>query len=132
MYRDLDPKTWPAGQSIAKHPLVRELFEGTKNPNITLAEQYDIDDPDLKKDIPHLIRDADSSQHRALVHALRGQNLVIEGPPGTGKSQTITNLMAAALARGKNSAIRFREARRPRTVATKPSACSRWPSDRRH
>ncbi len=101
MYRDLDPKTWPAGQSIAKHPLVRELFEGTKNPNITLAEEYDIDDPELKKDIPHLIRDADSSQHSALVHALRGQSLVIEGPPGTGKSQTITNLIAAALARGK-------------------------------
>jgi hypothetical protein len=101
MYRDLDPKTWPAAQSIAKHPLVRELFEGSKNPNIALAEEFDIDAPELKKDIPHLIRDADSSQHSALVHALRGQNLVIEGPPGTGKSQTITNLIAAALARGK-------------------------------
>lgn len=101
MYRDLDPKTWPAGQSIAKHPLVRELFEGTKNPNITLAEEYSIDAPELKQDIPHLIRDADSSQHSALVHALQGQNLVVEGPPGTGKSQTITNLIAAALANGK-------------------------------
>jgi hypothetical protein len=101
MYRDLDPKTWPVSQSIAKHPLVRELFEGSKNPTITLAEEFAIDAPELKKDIPHLIRDADSSQHSALVHALRGQNLVIEGPPGTGKSQTITNLIAAALARGK-------------------------------
>lgn len=101
MFRDLDPKTWPAGNSIAKHPLVRELFEGTKNPNITLAEEFPIDAPELKQDIPHLIRDADSSQHSALVHALRGQNLVIEGPPGTGKSQTITNLIAAALAKGK-------------------------------
>src|SRR5262249_2260762 len=36
-----------------------------------------------------------------LIHALRGQNLVLEGPPGTGKSQTITNLIAAALAKGK-------------------------------
>ncbi len=101
MYRDLDPKTWPPGQSIAKHPLVRELFEGSKSPNITLAEEYAIDELDLKKDVPHLIRDADSSQHSALIHALRGQNLVIEGPPGTGKSQTITNLIAAALAKGK-------------------------------
>ncbi|MEO8659773.1 MAG: DUF4011 domain-containing protein, partial [Bryobacteraceae bacterium] len=101
MYRDLDPKTWPVGQSIAQHPLVRELFEGSKNPEIELAEEYPIDAPELVKDIPHLIRDADSSQHSALVHALRGQNLVIEGPPGTGKSQTITNLIAAALARGK-------------------------------
>jgi hypothetical protein len=32
---------------------------------------------------------------------LRGQNLVIEGPPGTGKSQTITNLIAAAIGNGK-------------------------------
>ena len=101
MYRDLDPKTWPAGQSIAQHPLVRELFEGSKNPEIELAEEYPIDDPELVKDVPHLIRDADSSQHSALIHALRGQSLVIEGPPGTGKSQTITNLIAAALARGK-------------------------------
>jgi hypothetical protein len=83
MYRDLDPKTWPADQSIARHPLVRELFEGSKNPNIALAEEYPIDAPKLVKDVPLLIRDADSSQHSALVHALRGQNLVIEGPPGT-------------------------------------------------
>jgi hypothetical protein len=78
------------------------LFEGSKNPEIELAEEYPIDAPELVKDVPHLIRDADSSQHSALIHALRGQNLVIEGPPGTGKSQTITNLIAAALARGKN------------------------------
>lgn len=101
MYRDLDPKTWPADASIAKHPLVREFFEGSKNEHIEHAEEYPIDEPELKKDVPHLIRDADSSQHSALVHALRGQNLVLEGPPGTGKSQTITNLIAAALARGK-------------------------------
>jgi primosomal protein N' len=113
MYRDLDPKTWPAGQSIAKHLLVRELFEGSKNPNITLAEEYPIDEPELKKDVPDLIRDADSSQHSALVHALRGQNLVIEGPPGTGKSQTITNLIAAALARGKTVLFVSEKARRP-------------------
>ena len=101
MYRDLDSKTWPPGESIGQHVLVRELFEGTKSANIALAEEYPIDAPELKPLIPHLIRDADSSQHSALVHALSGQNLVIEGPPGTGKSQTITNLIAAMLAKGK-------------------------------
>ena len=101
MYRDLDPKTWPAEKNIAMHPLVKELFEGTKNPQVNLAEEFPIDAPELKQDVPQLIRDADSSQHSALIHALRGQNLVIEGPPGTGKSQTITNLIAAVLARGK-------------------------------
>jgi hypothetical protein len=91
----------PAEKNIAKHPLVKELFEGTKNPEVNLAEEFPIDAPEIKRDVPQLIRDADSSQHSALIHALRGQNLVIEGPPGTGKSQTITNLIAAVLARGK-------------------------------
>jgi very-short-patch-repair endonuclease len=101
MFRDLDPKNWPAAASISKHSLVRELFEGTKSLDITHAEEFAIDDPELKRELPPLIVDADSSQHSALIHALRGQNLVIEGPPGTGKSQTITNLIAAALAKGK-------------------------------
>ena len=78
-----------------------ELFEGSKKTEVELADEYPIDAPELQKDVPQLIRDADSSQHSALIHALRGQNLVIEGPPGTGKSQTITNLIAAVLARGK-------------------------------
>jgi len=39
MYRDLDPRTWPPSQSLSKNPLVRELFEGTKTPNITPAEE---------------------------------------------------------------------------------------------
>ena len=101
MYRDLDPKTWPVGESIAKHPLVRSLFEGLKQPNVSLAKEYPIDAPELKHEVPQLIRDADSSQHSALIDAVRGLSLVIEGPPGTGKSQTITNLIAAVLARGK-------------------------------
>jgi superfamily I DNA and/or RNA helicase/very-short-patch-repair endonuclease len=98
MYRDLDPKAWPG---ISQHKLVRELFEGNKSSPIGHAEEFPIDDPELKPEVPPLIVDADSSQHSALIHALRGQNLVIEGPPGTGKSQTITNLIAAALVKGK-------------------------------
>lgn len=101
MYLDLDPKTWQAGSPISAHPIVKELFEGKKSETISQAEEYPIDDPVLKPEVPNLIVDADSSQHSALIHALRGQNLVIEGPPGTGKSQTITNLIAAALVKGK-------------------------------
>lgn len=98
MYRDLDIKIWPA---IEKHPRVVELFEGRKHDGIVHAEEYPIDAPEIKHEVPMLIVDADSSQHSALIDAMRGQNLVIEGPPGTGKSQTITNLIAAALTAGK-------------------------------
>lgn len=44
---------------------------------------------------------SDSSQLRAICVASDGKNLVVEGPPGTGKSQTITNLIAHLLATGK-------------------------------
>jgi very-short-patch-repair endonuclease len=98
MYRDLDPKAWPG---IAAHPLVKELFEGRKRDTVTHAVEYPIDAPELQSYVPPLIRDADSSQHSAIIDALQGKNLVIEGPPGTGKSQTITNLIAAALVKGK-------------------------------
>lgn len=50
MYRDLDPRTWAADQNIALHPLVRELFEGSKNTDIALAEEYPIDAPELVND----------------------------------------------------------------------------------
>ena len=46
--------------------------------------------------------DADASQLRAIAAAARGYDLVIEGPPGTGKSQTITNLDRAGAAAGKS------------------------------
>ncbi|GAA4112110.1 DUF4011 domain-containing protein [Knoellia locipacati] len=48
-----------------------------------------------------LILDADSSQQEAIEAARSGAHLVIHGPPGTGKSQTIANLVAALAADGK-------------------------------
>lgn len=42
----------------------------------------------------------DSSQLAVICTADRGKNMVVEGPPGTGKSQTITNLISPSLAQG--------------------------------
>lgn len=44
---------------------------------------------------------ADSSQMVAIAAAADGQSFVLHGPPGTGKSQTITNMIANALYQGK-------------------------------
>ena len=44
---------------------------------------------------------ADSSQLRAVAMAERDCDFVLDGPPGTGKSQTITNIIADSLAKGK-------------------------------
>lgn len=43
----------------------------------------------------------DESQMEAVQWALEGKSFVLEGPPGTGKSQTIANLIAACVAEGK-------------------------------
>jgi very-short-patch-repair endonuclease len=44
----------------------------------------------------------DSSQLAAIMLAADGHDFVLEGPPGTGKSQTITNIIAHCLAIGKS------------------------------
>ena len=44
---------------------------------------------------------ADSSQYSAIALSRTGESFVLHGPPGTGKSQTITNIIANALEDGK-------------------------------
>ncbi len=46
-------------------------------------------------------RDADSTQLAAVRAAADQRTFVLEGPPGTGKSQTIANIIADSLGRGK-------------------------------
>ena len=97
IWDDLDPKKWPG---LLKHPLLNEIFSGGSGREVSLSpEDYEID-KHPQGDIP-LIYDADSSQHSAIIDVLSGKNMVINGPPGTGKSQTITNIIAAGLKAGK-------------------------------
>jgi hypothetical protein len=48
-----------------------------------------------------LVADADPCQSRAVRLARESAGLVVHGPPGTGKSQTITNIIGDHLARGE-------------------------------
>ncbi|OEZ60979.1 DUF4011 domain-containing protein [Duganella sp. HH105] len=104
MVKDIAPETWAdanGNSALLDHPLIRQVFEGSNasNSEPSYADEYDIDNHP-KGELP-LIYDADSSQHSALIDVLEGKNRVIEGPPGTGKSQTITNIIAASLQAGK-------------------------------
>ena len=105
MVRDLEH----APADVAAHPLVMAL---TGDPEARQQLRggglvFGDGDSDIAADPPpqdeFLILDADGSQSRVINAALQGRNLVMVGPPGTGKSQTIANLIAALAARGKSA-----------------------------
>jgi transcription elongation GreA/GreB family factor len=98
IWADLDTKKNPA---LTDHELIKSVFSGGKDGGGggLHAEDYRIDErPEASQP---LIYNADSSQHSAIIDVLAGKNLVINGPPGTGKSQTITNIIATAMSQGK-------------------------------
>ncbi|HEX5727283.1 MAG TPA: DUF3320 domain-containing protein [Longimicrobiaceae bacterium] len=100
MYKDLEAH----GGAFAAHRLVRQLV--TRKGGQTVGLPDDVRELELDADFPpertFQVVDADSSQLRAIAAVDRSYDLVLEGPPGTGKSQTITNLIAQALAAGKS------------------------------
>lgn len=100
IWNDLDPDNWPNG-SLSEHPNILSLFGGGEPSPEIFAEEYQIDSPEVSAELPPLILNADSSQLSTIIDALGKRNLAVKGPPGTGKSQTIANLIAAALFRGE-------------------------------
>ncbi len=101
MYKDLDPKSWPEEKTPATHPLITAIFDPSSvTRSISEFSENDVDEKLKARDIYHVM-DADPSQIAVIEDAKAGKNLVVEGPPGTGKSQTITNIIAELLVAGK-------------------------------
>jgi superfamily I DNA and/or RNA helicase/very-short-patch-repair endonuclease len=63
------------------------------------------DDDDLNTDVAVYPFGFNMSQKTAVDHALKKTLTIIEGPPGTGKTQTILNIIANAVMRGESVAI---------------------------
>ena len=103
MYNDIDPKLWPGSVGIVGNSNILKLFagsEGDGQETSFFAEEYEIDEPTISRKVPLLITEADASQFSAIVDVMDKKNIALRGPPGTGKSQTITNIIAAALDKG--------------------------------
>ncbi|MEU0432384.1 DUF3320 domain-containing protein [Streptomyces sp. NPDC006290] len=103
MYQDLQQNE----EQVLAHPLVRAVALGPDAglPDDLIAfEPADldrIDDVQLPERTP-LVLDADASQRQCIAAALDQRSFVMSGPPGTGKSQTITNMIAALMHAGRS------------------------------
>lgn len=102
MWADLDPTKWPPSARPENHPLLEQIYGDVAGENSgTMADVYDVDQPEMEQQAPALVTEADASQLSAVIDVSAGKNLVIQGPPGTGKSQAITNVIANAMWHGK-------------------------------
>jgi very-short-patch-repair endonuclease len=108
LWLDLDPRQWKT-VSPESHPIVKSILSvsplDTSCPRVIDATRDETIANEVARhqeteDIP-IIRDADASQYSALLYARKGKSIVVIGPPGSGKSQTITNLVATMLANGR-------------------------------
>lgn len=79
--------------------LNKDIALGNNNVRRLLGEAIP-NDEDLNLDIYPVV-DCDSSQLEAIKQVAKGKSFILEGPPGSGKSQTITNLIATLIGNGK-------------------------------
>jgi len=99
MWRDLtDRKEQLMANPVVKHLIERgeEKFSGESQYPREADLDATISPAELFTPLP-----ADSSQIAAVVASARGCNFVLDGPPGTGKSQTIANMIAHNLSIGR-------------------------------
>jgi hypothetical protein len=103
MVRDLEG----AGEALAASDLIAAIA-GDDEARVAVrsrqygAAQVDLSVPDRASPADEfLVLDADASQQQVVNLVAAGADLVVEGPPGTGKSQTIANLISTLTARGQ-------------------------------
>lgn len=85
---------------LSRNKIVKGLITGLIDWKIAEDKSFDLDKEFRPADIS-LPVNADSSQMQAICSASNDESFVLHGPPGTGKSQTITNIIANALYHGK-------------------------------
>lgn len=99
MWKDLESRT----DKLLENSIVNHLVNGAKESYFSQGEFSRAQELDHKYSLNKTFcpLSADSSQLVAVHSAAEGKSFVLHGPPGTGKSQTITNIIAHSIASGK-------------------------------
>jgi very-short-patch-repair endonuclease len=101
MYRDLLDNE----DQLAADPIIQLLSLGPEAPSAGSFDFESVTQEQLDTAVPPedlvSVKDADASQRTCILAARDGRSFVMDGPPGSGKSQTITNIIAELLHAGK-------------------------------
>lgn len=94
------------GRFPMANPIYNDYIAMEKNqlstPNIDLLlTGKTIKENSKKNELCYTVNDLDYAQEKAIENINKQNNIVIFGPPGTGKSQTIVNLISDALVKGR-------------------------------
>ena len=87
-------------QALARNPVIKAKIANMRVEAVDLGEISDEGFEDLGLVLP-----CDDSQLRVVQLSDKGCCLQVEGPPGTGKSQTIANIISNALYHGRNTLL---------------------------
>ncbi|MCB1996399.1 MAG: DUF3320 domain-containing protein [Burkholderiaceae bacterium] len=99
MWKDLTERT----EQLRQSPVVKHLIDTPREAyasSVAFPEARRLD-AEYSPQQTFCPLPADSSQLSAVMAAVKGKDFVLIGPPGTGKSQTISNLIAQCMAEGK-------------------------------
>lgn len=99
MWKDLTDRR----EQLSANAVVKHLMERGEDKFESHYEYPDENELDAKVSPSEVFTPlpADSSQLAAVIASAKGCNFVLDGPPGTGKSQTIANMIAHNLSIGK-------------------------------
>lgn len=75
---------------IYSHRLVEKIFESS-SPDLSVGEAV----------LPEFVLPRDSVQEKIIECVVNGRSMIVKGPPGTGKTVTIANMLASLISRGK-------------------------------
>jgi hypothetical protein len=89
MYNDLDTSAWKSISPLASRILDPPSGEAKKRDDLRIPSRT------------YSVLNADAFQMAVVMDVEYRNSVVVEGPPGTGKSQTIVNIIAECLGNGK-------------------------------